>query len=436
MARYKKRILIAVVIALAAFISIRFAIQANPKEVTLELGVFVGSNWGVVNPNSYIILDNAIAEFESENPGVKVHYETGIRRGDYSEWLSEKLITGRLPDAFLILDEDFDKYASLDALQSLDSFMDRDADFDAQAYYKTAMDAGKRENRQVAMPYEIVPTLMFVNKSLLVDSNISIPSDEWTWDDFYDICAAITMDADGDGTIDQFGAYNYSWSNAVYSNGAQIFDQNGENAYFNDPRVSDAVKFVKRLNDLNQGYAVLRNDFDEGRVAFMPLSYADYKTYKSYPYKIKKYTSFKWDCIVMPAGPSGDNISEVHTLMMGMSSQSRHKELAWELIKKFTYNESVQRDVFRYSSGASVLKNVTSSQELAKIIQAEMGDEEIVITNWLLSNVIERGAIVPKFQYYEEAFTIADIEINKMFAEGKSVDSTLKILQHRMADFK
>ncbi len=436
MGRHKKRILIAAAIALAAFICIRFAVQANPEQVTLELGVFVGSNWGVVNPNSYIIIDDAIKDFEREHPGVVVRYETGVRRGDYSEWLSEKLVTGRLPDAFLILDEDFDKYASLGALQNLDSFMQRDKGFDAQAYYETALYSGKREGRQVAMPYEIVPTLMFVNKSLLVKSGIPLPADDWTWDDFYDICAAATRDTDGDGVIDQFGAYNYSWSNAAYSNGAQIFDQNGENAYFNDPRLSEAVKFVKRLNDLNQGYSVQRSDFDEGRVAFMPLSYADYKTYKSYPYKIKKYTSFKWDCIVMPAGPSGDNISEVHTLMMGMSSQSRQKELAWELIKKFTCDEGVQQDVFRYSAGASVLRSVTSSPELAKIIQAEMGDEEIVITNWLLSGVIESGAIVPKFQYYEEAFAIADIEINKMFAEGKSVDSTLKILQHRMADFK
>ena len=35
----------------------------------------------------------------------------------------------------------------------------------------------------------------------------------------YEICRKITKDVNGDGLLDQFGTYNYSWRNAVYTSG-------------------------------------------------------------------------------------------------------------------------------------------------------------------------------------------------------------------------
>ena len=41
----------------------------------------------------------------------------------------------------------------------------------------------------------------------------------------------------------------------------------------------------------------MSEDFDQGKVAFCPLTFAQYRTYQPYPYRISKYTSFKWSCI-------------------------------------------------------------------------------------------------------------------------------------------
>ena len=41
---------------------------------------------------------------------------------------------------------------------------------------------------QYALPYESVPTLMLVNKTLLKKEHIKMPDNNWTWDDFYKIC--------------------------------------------------------------------------------------------------------------------------------------------------------------------------------------------------------------------------------------------------------
>ena len=156
---------------------------------------------------------------------------------------------------------------------------------------------------------------MFVNKTLLNKEGFAVPENDWTWDNLTRICERVTKDTDGDGKIDQFGTYNYDWTEALYSNGGQLFDEDGKKCYLNSKNVVEAVKFVESLNAFNDGEKVTQEDFDGGKVAFMPLSFAEYRTYKSYPYKIKKYTNFQWDCITLPAGPNGSNVSEVNSLL-------------------------------------------------------------------------------------------------------------------------
>ncbi|ETJ29242.1 Sugar-binding periplasmic protein, partial [human gut metagenome] len=41
----------------------------------------------------------------------------------------------------------------------------------------------------------------------------------------------------GNGVIDQFGVYDYKWKDAVYSNGAVLFNDEGTKSYFGDKKV-------------------------------------------------------------------------------------------------------------------------------------------------------------------------------------------------------
>ena len=56
---------------------------------------------------------------------------------------------------------------------------------------------------------------MCVNKTLLESEGIAVPSGDWTWENFYNICAKVTRDTDGDGETDQFGCYGYTWQDAL-----------------------------------------------------------------------------------------------------------------------------------------------------------------------------------------------------------------------------
>ena len=380
---------------------------AGNKETVLTIGVYSGSYWNTPNGNCYQILDEAIAVFEESHPGVKVEYVSGIPADDYSEWLTGQIMMGTEPDLYFVLPEDFDLLVSSGALAQLDERIAEDPEFDTTVYYEPCLRSGQSEGSQYALPHESVPTIMFVNKTLLETNGIAMPDNDWTWEDFYDICQRIT-----DVDQHQYGVYGYSWLDAMYSNGASLFSEDGRSCYLADEKVLEAIQFTKRLTDLNGGYSVTSRDFDEGRVAFCPLLYSEYRAYQPYPWRVKKYSAFQWDCVSMPAGPSGTNISELHTMMLGISSRTRHEELAWEFCKLLSIDEDVQRKLYTHSHGISPLPAVAEDPELLLQIHHDI-PEGIGFSPEMIHQIMSNAVVVPKFDTYSQAMIMAESAIQE-----------------------
>ena len=221
------------------------------NKVVIHLGIFVG-NWELPNGNDYKVIDDAIARFEKLHPNVEIEYESGILKSDYSLWLANKIVNGEEPDVFMIVDEDFNTLSSLGVLKDLTEEIENDKKFNKDDYYESTLKAGQYEHKQYALPYESNPMLMFVNKTLLEKENIPIPENDWTLDDFYNICQQVTKDTNGDGAIDQYGCYNFSWLNSMYSHGIRLFDEDGKECFIDQDEAKEAVIFVEKLNKLNQ----------------------------------------------------------------------------------------------------------------------------------------------------------------------------------------
>lgn len=386
-----------------------YALAESRRPSVLTVGVYAGSYWDTPSGDCYQILDKAAALFE-ETHGVRVEYVSGIPTDSYSEWLAEGILKGQEPDLYFVLPEDFQLLASSGALASLDGFMTSDADFDAGAYYEPCLRAGRLEGKQYALPQESAPTIMFVNKSLLERRRIPLPDNRWTWDDFYRICAQVT---DPDGRT--FGVYGYTWQNALYSNGAALFSEDGTACYLADERVQAAVQFARRLEDLNGGYTVTARDFDLGRVAFRPLLFSEYRAYQPYPWRVRKYSGFEWDCVCMPAGPDGGNVSELHTMLLGISARSRNQELAWELAKLLSCDETVQSWLYTYSHGLSPLRQVSEDGglDLPGSFPAEV-----------IQEIMSTAVTAPRFERSTQAMMLAENAV----AEAGSQDQQSRML--------
>ena len=377
------------------------------RETVLTIGVYSGSYWNTPNGKCYHILDEAIALFEEAHPGVKVEYVSGIPAGDYSEWLAGQIMMGTEPDLYFVLPEDFDLLVSSGALACLDERIVADPEFDTAVYYEPGLHSGQSRGRQYALPHESVPTIMFVNKTLLEENGIAMPGNDWTWEDFYRICEQVT-----DVDARQYGVYGYSWLDAMYSNGGSLFSEDGRSCYLAEEKVLEAIQFSKRLTELNGGYNVTSRDFDEGRVAFCPLLYSEYRAYQPYPWRVKKYAAFEWDCVTMPAGPSGSNISELHTMMLGISSRTRHGDLAWELCKLLSIDEDVQRKLYTHSHGISPLSAVAEDPELLLQIHDDI-PEGSGFSPEMIHRIMSNTVVAPKFNAHSQAMIMVENAIQE-----------------------
>lgn len=396
------------------------------REITLTLGLYAGSSWDVPNGESYQVIDQAIQKFEKKYPNVKIEYKSGIMKDDYSSWLANEITKGTTPDLFMVLSSDFNTLSSIGILKDLNRLIKEDQ-IDTSMFYQSALLAGNNSS-QYALPYEINPTIMCINHDLLTKENIEIPSSDWTIDDFYKICTQVTKDTNHDKSIDQYGCYGFDWKNAIDCYGLNIFEE--DSCYLDKKEVKEALSYLTKINELSKGYQISSEDFDQGKVAFCPLTLAQYRTYQPYPYRISKYTSFRWSCIPMPGTKTNTVTTHLDTSLIGMSSQTKHSQMAWEFLKMLTMDEDIQQSLLNNSKGASPLKKVMLSKKTKEILDTDTMSNASLNQD-VLKKILENTLVEPKFKEYENILGKADYLINQSIDQG-TIDNDLNKIQKKL----
>ena len=425
--QYKFHLLVLLVL-LGALLTL-FLVQSRQKKI-LRLGVYAGSSWDVPSGKDYQFLDSVIKRFEKAHPNVDVQYETGILKEDYSSWLSKKIVEGKQPDVFMVPENDFNLLASTKTLANLDSYIKKD--LKPSLFYHSAYNSGQFERKQFALPFESNPVMMCINNDLLKKEGIELPNSSWTLNDFYSICKKVTKDTDGDGVIDQYGSLGYGWEEALAAYNVKLFNETGTEAYFNTKRVRSALALVTKLKSLNGNYNVTLKDFDEGKVAFYPMTLAQYRTYKPYPYHVAKYSSFSWSCVEMPSQKPNTAKIQINTSLYAMSSKTSQSKLAWEFLKLLCANKKSQQQLFEESQGASVLKSVMNSQASKNLLQNDSFGSKALTVN-TLDNMMRKAKSTPKFKSYNTIYEKAGYLITKSL-EGNTVENDLSDIQKEIEE--
>jgi len=416
-----KKSLLVFGVSVMIIISIFFiqGLKSDEKTV-IQIGLYSGNEWGVPQIDVYRIYDEAIKLFEKENPGVVVEYRSGTLMEDYSEWLAQKILKGDEPDVFIVLGEDFNTLSSIGMLEPLDIYMKDDPSFRPEAFYKKAIEAGIYDDNQYAMPFQVVPTFMIVNETLLKENNLMVPDMDWTLDTFLKMCEELTRDTNQDGMNDQFGVIGYGWENAYYA--AKGTFEVGSKAMdvYDEEKLKKAIEVSKSLYAQNNGQIVPPYAFDQGLVGFKTFSLAEFRAYKPYPYKVKKYSDFIWEPITFPGMNHDTSIGKLYTLQWGMSSRSKNKDLAWKFIEFMSNDDAVQQMVWDYTYTLPTKISVTN--------QALSQDDTLsnVLDSAFLELVIDQSVIEPTFKKYQKLIESMDLRIKVNIMDDKSMQETMR----------
>lgn len=388
-------------------------IHTKENEKTLTIGIYTSSSWNVPNGHQYKVIDYAIRKFKQEHPDIKIKYESGIQQDDYRNWLSEKIIENKTPDLIIVPNRDFNALASEGAFKNLSSFMKKD-DIKQSAFYSSALKAGQYNNQQLALPYEANPTLMVMNKTLLKKFKINTPSYNWTPQKFYQLCHKVTY---SNTKKKYYGVtMNYNWQDAQYAYGAQFFNKNDGSVELTSDRSRRAFTLIENIINDQSTFNVTSQLFDKGRVAFMPLGLAQYRTYTSYPFHITRNNAFLWKCTKMP-GVKRTKATPIETTMFAISSKAKNPKGAWEFMKLLCTNKSVQREVMKTNMGCSVLPAVVNNKQTQKIL-----DKKVInfhnLTIKKLDLIMKDGVTTPKFKDYNDKSEKLDYKIQNALKAG------------------
>jgi len=100
-------------------------------------------------------------------------------------------------------------------------------------------------------------------------------------------------------------------------------------------------------------------------------------------------------------------IGEVHTMMLGISSRTRHEELAWEFCKLLSIDEEVQRKLYTHSHGISPLRAVAEDPELLLQIHNDI-PEKSGFSPEMIHQIMSSAVVAPRFNAYSQALIMVE----------------------------
>jgi len=400
--------------------------------VVIELSLYSGNSWGVPQNFAYAIYDKAVELFEQQyaDKGYRMKLRTGMMYKDYSEWFAQQVLKGKEPDLFLIIEEDFTTFAAIGLLEKLDSYI-KNSDLLEDSFFSNALEAGQYQGSQYALPIGIVPSFLIYNVDLLNSLGLEIDLDNWTWDQFYRLCSKITGDLDGDGTLDRFAVEGYDWHQAFYTNDNVLFNEKSSQVGFNSLYMAQMIEFLKKMHSLNQGMVVREGMFEMGKVGFKTFNFSEFRVYGSYPYRILRYDDFDWKAIPFPHGPHGSSKSKLYTVQLGMSSRSRHKDVAFEFLRLISSDKEFQYMIWDNSNMLPVNRDAFDQIYLSGIMQR---DGMRQLDRDFIESVISGSYIDPDFKKYPVIDDYITQRIFKIIAQDEDIAAGISDLKQIIND--
>lgn len=193
--------------------------------------------------------------FERAHPGVRVVNDQVPNQAEYREKVLTSIGADAAPDLFLLDGIDAAAFGArgvvLDLTAELPSTGMREEEFEpgVLAIYRPAGKGGPL----LALPRGFTPMVYYYNKVLFDRAGLPYPRDGWTRDEFLAASRALTLDRDGDGTVDQWGTALerrfFGWQAMIWSGGGDVLTADGLRASgaLDGKEAVDAIAFLASL---------------------------------------------------------------------------------------------------------------------------------------------------------------------------------------------
>lgn len=290
--------------------------------------------------------DKAVAAaYEALHPNVSVTFEYvgAMVATDYYKTVDLMLMGGEVMD--IVMTSAYPEHAER---ASTGSYLPLDDYFKAEGVKpEEAYTIYSPVNGQLyGIPADVKSWMVLINKAMLDEAGLEVPSLDWTWDDYREYANALTK---GDGVNKRYGSYFHSWDHYDYLG---LWSTKKDNPImksetemnFDDPNFADWMQFrydmenvdkcsvpLSDVLSLNMNY---RDQFFTGKVAMLPIGswmLAELEDQGKYPHDF--VTTFA----PLPRFKDGQEGSTfTQSQYYSIAKTSKHPQEAYDFIRFYT----------------------------------------------------------------------------------------------------
>lgn len=290
------------------------------------------------DPAEKAAYETLVAEFERAHPEIDINLQHIASQADYRARLGADFAAGTPSDIVLINYRRYAQFAGKNQLEPLGLYLEQSSLIQESDFYPETIEPFKWQGELMCIPQNLSSLVVYYNKSLFDAAGLAYPSDDWTWDEFLATAQALTLDLDGDGTIDQYGVgiepSIFRLAPFVWQNGGDI--TNGKIApsalTLDTPESREALEWFIALQTVHhvvpdavaEGAEESESRFLNGRLGMFFNSRRGVPTYR-------EIEGFDWDVAALPVGRQPAGI--LHSDAYCMAAATKDKAAAWTFIE-------------------------------------------------------------------------------------------------------
>jgi multiple sugar transport system permease protein len=323
------------------------------------------------------IVADLVAAFERENPHIRVIRTNTGSPAQLATKLQTMLASGDPPDLFYLPFEKVAAIGSLDVLENLDPYIERDRAAglpdapDLEDFFPATLAAFRYDPATgrvgtgplVGLPKDFTCVGFYYNKKLFDQAGLPYPPREgWTWDEFIAAARAI-------GRLQNcYGAEFVTWESIIriylYTHGLDVASPGFHSFRLTEPHVVAAIEKLRDwfFNDEPRTLLSAKTQLETGQAPFLSGRIGLAGPFGRWQVPLcRTITDFDWDFAPLPHADGQPPCNGVLTVAWAMAKRSQHKEHAWRLMK-FLLGREGQELVCRTGLAIPARKSVAYSE--------------------------------------------------------------------------
>ncbi len=317
------------------------------------------------DPAEFAAYETLVAAFEVVHPEIEIELGHIPSQQEYRQRLAAGFSAGNPPDVMLLNYRRFAAFAGQGVLEPLEPYLAESDLIQPEDFFEPTIAAFTYNGRLTCIPQNISSLIVYYNRDLFAAANVPLPTNDWTQAQFLEAARALTLDVDGDGRVDQYGAgispNLFRLAPFIWQNQGELVDDEKKptRLMLDSPEALAAFQWLVDLQ-VKEGVVpdaraesaeTSETRFLNGRLALYFNSRRGVPTYRT-------IQNFEWDVAPLPRGLQSAGI--LHSDAYCLAASAADKAAAWTFIE-FANSEAGQRIIAQSGRTVPSLKRVAES---------------------------------------------------------------------------